>query len=250
MALNVQRRGPATAPPARVVFYHRVGRLIADGSGQPSDGGEMITPPEDVEAHIELLRGLGYRFATAGELVGLWRQRMPPPGIAVLTFDDGWRDALTTVAPLLNRLGLRATFFICPGGFGNHHPRFGEEATVITAAEARALHDAGMELASHSVSHPDLRECSDSDLKAELVGSRAAVEAITGERCLTLAYPTGLHDARVERAAADAGYQLAFACESGPWRRFAVPRVQAPTKDPATLIRRLELLTGGRYERP
>ena len=75
-----------------------------------------------------------------------------------------------------------------------------------------------------------------------MVASREAVEAITGEPCLTLAYPSGDHDRRVEQAAADAGYQLAFATQGESWRRFAVPRVFAsPLAPPEALIQRLGL---------
>jgi peptidoglycan/xylan/chitin deacetylase (PgdA/CDA1 family) len=242
----VRRSGRVTTtgplPPTRVVFWHIVGPLIEDGlSGEPSDGDAMITPVAHLEAHLALLQAWGYRFATAGELAELWSGKSPPPGIAVLTFDDGWRDGLTTVAPLLARLGLPATFFVSPVGFGKRFPRFGD-AAIMTATEARALHDAGMELASHSFSHPDLRALSDAELRRELVSSREAVEALTGEPCLTLAYPSGWHDRRVQRAAAAAGYKLAFTARSGRWRKFTVPRVQAPTIGaPETLIRRLDL---------
>jgi peptidoglycan/xylan/chitin deacetylase (PgdA/CDA1 family) len=221
---------PAAAPPpTRVVLYHSVGPVKEGDPGWRPGGGGMITPAEVLETHIALLRGLGYRFASAGELAKRWPGRVPPPGIAVLTFDDGWSDGLTTVAPLLNRLGLRATFFVCPGGFGNHPPALRGAARIMTEAEARALHEAGMELASHTLSHRNLLELSDADLRLEFEGSREAVEALTGQPCLTLAYPTGRHDPRIERAAAAAGYGLAFACKHGPWRRFAAPRVQAPT---------------------
>jgi peptidoglycan/xylan/chitin deacetylase (PgdA/CDA1 family) len=232
-----------TLPPTRVVYYHIVGPLIENGaSGEASDAGAMITPVEQLEAHVEMLLGLGYRFATAGELARLWSESEPPRGIAVLTFDDGWRDALTLVAPLLTRLGIRATFFICPEGFGRRFPRYGDDAAVLSADEARALHDAGMELASHTYSHPDLRALSDADLRCELASSRGAVEALTGEACLTLAYPTGRHDERVERAAEAAGYELAFTAHPGPWLRFAAPRVHAPTiAGPGALARRLAL---------
>lgn len=233
-------------PPTRVVYYHRVGQLIDGGSsGPPSDAGAMITPPEHLEANVAQLRALGYRFATAGELAREWREALPPPGIAVLSFDDGWQDGLTTVAPMLNRLGVRATFFLCPDGFGRHFPRFGD-ASVVSESEARALHDSGMELASHTLSHPDLRMLSDGELRRELTSSRAAIEAITGEPCLTLAYPSGFHDRRVERAVAEAGYELAFRARRGPWRRLAVPRLQAPTVRPEKLVKRMRLAGGWR----
>ena len=112
----------------------------------------------------------------------------------------------------------------------------------MTEDEARQLHEAGMELGSHTLSHRAVRELSDADLRHEMVASREAVEAITGEPCLTLAYPSGNHDRRVEQAATDAGYQLAFATMGESWRKFAVPRVSAPTNDaPEKLIGRLGL---------
>src|SRR5437868_12706420 len=176
-------------PATRVIYYHCVGQLIDDGRSRvPSDGGAMITPPSHLEAHIALLRELGYRFATAGELGRHWRGTVPPPGIAVLTFDDGWRDALTTVAPMLTSLGIQATFFVCPEKFGGRAPELGD-ARVMTESEARELHDLGMELASHTLSHPDLRALSDAELRVELTSSRDAVEAITSKPCHTLAYP-------------------------------------------------------------
>ncbi len=38
-----------------------------------------------------------------------------PPRAVSITFDDGYRDALDVVAPLLKHYDLPATFFVCPG---------------------------------------------------------------------------------------------------------------------------------------
>jgi hypothetical protein len=49
-----------------VVLYHCIAPLARDSTDRQEMG--MITPPEVLEAHIALLPGLGYQFATAGEL--------------------------------------------------------------------------------------------------------------------------------------------------------------------------------------
>ena len=124
--------------------------------------------------------------------------------------------------PLLIELCVPATFFLSPGGFGSRVERMGDAGMIVTEAQARTLHGAGFELGSHTLSHRNVLELSDDDLAAELAGSKQAIERLTGERCATLAYPTGRHDARVRRMAQQAGYELAFACRPGPWRRFAI----------------------------
>ena len=41
--------------------------------------------------------------------------QLSPSGDVALTFDDGLRNNRTVVLPILKRLGLPATFFVCPG---------------------------------------------------------------------------------------------------------------------------------------
>jgi peptidoglycan/xylan/chitin deacetylase (PgdA/CDA1 family) len=190
---------------------------------------DVIDPPATLERDVRALLAAGYRIRTAGELVAETGGAEPPAGTAVLTFDDGWRDGLTVAAPLLARLGVHATFYVCPELFGNHDPRMGEAGRMLLGPdEARALHDAGMELGAHSLNHPDLTEIGDDELRRQLAGSKEQVEAITGEPCRTFAYPFGCHDGRVRRAAAAAGYALAFQYAPGPWQALAAPRLPAP----------------------
>lgn len=114
---------------------------------------------------------------------------------------------------------------------GQQHPDVpGDAGELIRAEEASALHDAGMELGSHTLSHPDLHTLDDAELEHELVGSKQAIEELTGEPCRTLAYPCGIYDERVVRAAGEAGYELAFGWLPGAWRRLEAPRLPAPPR--------------------
>lgn len=85
--------------------------------------------------------------------------------------------------------------------------------------EVRALSEAGIEIGSHSVSHPILaRIDDDAELERELVESKAQIEAHTGRPVVSLAYPVGgpgAYSERVVGAARRAGYRFGFTYESG-----------------------------------
>jgi len=203
--------------------YHGVGRV--DDAGDPR---RLVVSPDHLEAHVRLLLGRGYRFLTAEELLASGR---PGSDTAVLTFDDGWRSWATEAVPCLQRLRVRATFYVCPGLWGGRHSDVpGEAGRLLDAEEARGLVALGMELGSHTLSHPDLRLLGDDELRRELEESKAAVESVSGRPCRTFAYPYGLYDDRVVRAVAAAGYELAFAWLPGPWRPLAAPRLPAPPR--------------------
>lgn len=217
--------------------YHGVNEPGAPGA----DPMDLVMPPAILESHVRLLQRLGYRFATAEEVLATGRPQAR--GTATLTFDDGWRDALTVVAPLLRRLGVRATFYVNPGLWGMQHASVtGPAGRLLTEPEAGELAAAGMELGAHSMHHDDLRTLGDAELATDLAENKAAVEAVTGRPCRTLAYPFGAHDQRVRAAARAAGYELAWAWLPGPWDRFAAPRLPGPTRHGA---RRLGLKMAG-----
>jgi peptidoglycan/xylan/chitin deacetylase (PgdA/CDA1 family) len=212
-----------------VLVYHGVG-----SASDEEDPRRLLVSPEHLESHVRLLKRRGYRFVTAGELTGNGGPRGPT---ASLTFDDGWRNGLTTAVPVLERLGVRGTFFVCPGLFGARHPDVpGEAGALLDESEAETLHEAGMELGSHSLTHPDLRHLSDDELAVELRDSKEAVEAITGNPCRIFAYPYGLYDERVVEAVEAAGYELAFAWLPGPWRPLEAPRLPAPPRHGAARL--------------
>jgi peptidoglycan/xylan/chitin deacetylase (PgdA/CDA1 family) len=217
-----------------VLAYHGVG-----WADEASDPARLVTSPEHLESHVRLLQRRGYRFLTAEQALDAGNGGPPPAGSAVLTFDDGFHTWLTNAVPLLRRLGVPATFYVCPGWFEQEqHPEVpGDEGRLLTAAEAEELLATGMELGSHSNLHADLRELADDVLKDDLAASKAGVEAATGRPCRSVAYPFGLFGEREERAAAEAGYELGFGWWPGPWERaLAAPRLPAPPRHGATRL--------------
>ena len=210
--------------------------LVYHGIAEPTetDPSRLLTAPRHLEAHIRFLQRARYRFVTAEQLL---EEGKPARRTALLTFDDGFRNWLTTAVPMLERLGVRGTFYVCPGRYRMQHPEVpGDKGQLLDAAEARSLAESGMELGSHTLTHPDLRALDDQALARELSVSKAAVEELTGRPCRTFAYPYGLHDERVTRAVAAAGYELAFTWLPGPWRPLEAPRLPAPPRHGAARL--------------
>lgn len=71
-----------------------------------------------------------------------------PEKTVVLTFDDAVKSHRTIVAPLLRRLGFRATFFIT-------HRWMEEKAHFLSWQDVAELHGMGFEIGNHSWSHGD-----------------------------------------------------------------------------------------------
>jgi peptidoglycan/xylan/chitin deacetylase (PgdA/CDA1 family) len=93
--------------------------------------------------------------------------------------------------------------------------------------ELRSLVERGIEVGSHTVSHPHLPQLSDEELSAELRESKQRLEDELGRPCSVLAYPFGDCDDRVRAAAGLAGYEAAFglpgdAAGSDPFDVFRV----------------------------
>ena len=85
----------------------------------------------------------------------------------------------------------------------------------MSVPQARALHDAGHEIGSHTVSHGLLPQLSDDVLMSELKSSRATLENWIGTSIRGIAYPNGDVDERVASFARRAGYEYACTTQLG-----------------------------------
>lgn len=84
--------------------------------------------------------------------------------------------------------------------------------------DIRRMHDAGMDIQSHTRSHRVLGTLSMKDLIDELVGARYDIESELKHRVRTVAYPVGYsikHLPDVRRAVQAAGYEIGFTNASG-----------------------------------
>jgi peptidoglycan/xylan/chitin deacetylase (PgdA/CDA1 family) len=154
-----------------------------------------------------------------------------------VTFDDAFTNVLDAL-PALERLGVPVTVFACSDYARDGRPldvpelardaaAQPDELATMTWDQLRAVAERGVEVGSHTRTHPHLPRLSDEELEHELRDSRAVLEAGLGRPCRFFAYPYGEEDGRVRRAAQSAGYEAAFAVQSNEHDvdRYALPRV-------------------------
>ncbi len=117
-----------------------------------------------------------------------------------ITFDGDW-DASATYAIVesLKRHHVKGTFFIT-GHFCHQFPR-----------ECKALADAGMELGSHSYTHPMFSKISDTQIRRQLEETEAAMRQRFGKGAKPLfRFPCGESDDRSRRVVAKEGFQAIY----------------------------------------
>src|SRR5437763_4233981 len=107
-----------------------------------------------------------------------------PPRSVVITIDDGWLSQSVHALPILQQMHYTATFFIITAQVGRGSMYMGVD-------ELKALQRAGMTLASHTRTHPDLTKVSASQLRDEVVGSRQDLQRMLGVTTDLFAYPYG-----------------------------------------------------------
>ena len=222
-----------------VLMYHRVAPADQVGRSLP----DLVVSPDRFAAQLEALVAAGWRSITAAELAADLAAGVPSlPRTFVITFDDGWRDGYTEAFPILRRLGLVATFYVITGRIG--------AANSLTASELRGLASAGMEIGSHTMDHVRLASANPWAARLQLTRSAAKIEAVTGQRPTTFAYPFGGLDPLDEALVQESGYAMAFTEASGcrmSWpTRLAAPRVRVSAGTlPQDLLHELEVCTAG-----
>jgi len=184
----------ASARPVPILMYH----VIAD---PPADAPypQLYVSERDFAGQIRWLARHGYRAVTQRQVWNHWHRRGPlPPKPVVISFDDGYRSVAEAAWPHLQRrswpavLNLTVKNLHVSGGLSQYNVR-------------RLLAD-GWELASHTLTHPDLPSLDARALTHEVSRSRVVFRAKFGVPVDFFCYPAGRYDARVIRAVRRAGY--------------------------------------------
>ncbi len=202
----------ATLPRVPVLVYHHV----------DDKTGIWYVPIKTFEQQLAYLSENGFQTVSMAAYTAAFENGTPlPEKSVVLTFDDGYEDAYSTVFPLLKQYKFVGTFFIITGSVG--------QSGFLTWDQMKEMQQAGMEFGGHTVHHVFLSHLADLTAFWEMWQSRLDLEKNLGVPIQTFAYPFNDHNAMIIKLAALAGYKSACIVDlhrgdTEP-NIFAVPRI-------------------------
>ncbi len=177
----------ALAPRITVLLYHRVTDEVRDN---------LTVGIAQFDRQMALVRERCRPLSIEEVLSSSTIESSGPPLVAV-TFDDGYLDNYANAAPILERHGIPAAFFVSTG-IVNSNGRFPHDVRrgnppipVMSWNQIREMRDRGFTIGSHSVTHADFGTESDAVVTDELERSRDDLAREVGCTAPIFAYPYG-----------------------------------------------------------
>jgi len=205
-----------------------------------------------LEKVVRWLIRRGYHFISSDELLAILKERRVTKDLVWLSFDDGWKDNLVNVIPILEKYRIPATFFVSTGEIERGYFWFefarqnrgcfpgplrtlwevsnAQRVSMIEAAEK----DANAHIVNHTLSPLDIQTlsrnpfvtfgnhtdghaicvyCSDDELADEIGNCSRKLHGLTGRVVRYFAYPNGDYNGRVVETARSSGIELAATIE-------------------------------------
>jgi len=125
----------------------------------------------------------------------------------MVTFDDGYLSDYTIVFPLLESLGIRATFFINTGNIG--------KLGFLNWSMVVEMQKKGNVFGSHGHNHLKMTEISLQESKYEFIKSKELYEQHTGMEMRLFSFPYGQYNNSLLDLSIECGYSNCFISRHG-----------------------------------
>ena len=216
-----------------VLLYHSISDVAS------SEAARFAISPKVFDEHMRHLAEEGYSSMTVTEFLPALLAPDAPDGSGdvlperpvLVTFDDGFRDFLTSALPVLQRHGIASTLYATTGFMGDGEAPgtnpSGDE--MLSWHELAEVARQGVEVGAHTHSHPMLDTLPHAAARDEITRCKALIEQHTETAVASFAYPHGYSSAWVRRVVAEAGYTSACAVKNAMSHpgddRFAIARL-------------------------
>jgi len=177
--------------PVPILEYHAI-QPPPEGAADP----QAFVPQADFERQMDWLDEHGYDAATLDQVEAAWYEdgKLPPKPI-VVSFDDGYLSQYVGAFPKMEELGWSGVLDLVAS------------ESDLPDSDVRKMIEAGWEVASHSMTHPDLTTLGAASLEREVAGSRRILHRRFDVPVDNFSYPSGSYDDTVISAVHRAGYR-------------------------------------------
>ena len=219
----------AALPAVRALTYHRFG---------PCRRMPFTVSAQEFETQMAYLRHTGTAVSLQDLEAHLSGERSLPNGSVLVTIDDGDPSVLTVALPILKKHGVPAVVYALagvPDGF-----------SLMSMQQVRELHENGIAIGSHSVTHRSLGRIGPMEVAEEVRESKARLEDWISSPVTSFAYPFGTQadfSPAIATILAEAGYATAFTSQHGAigvggagLHPLMLPRIKVESGDPAWLF--------------
>jgi len=185
--------GVANAERIPILMYHSIG----DGTGYKRSARDLFCSPPQFWAHLLYIQQAGYQTVTFKDV----RNNTFLQKKIILTFDDGLVNQWDAYDELLKRHMVAVFFPVLRTVEKNRK--------FLNADQLKIMARMGMEIGSHSMTHPVLSRSNAKKVEYEIKESKLELEKITGKEVITFCYPYGRYNNKVMEVAESAGYYYA-----------------------------------------
>lgn len=191
----------------RNVFLNSMGGVLRPQSGIHILNAHFVTPQtpseNDWEIFESFLKFLSRRckFITIQEAVRLIEYRKFPikECLVAFTFDDGFEECHTTIAPLLEKYDCNAAFFINANYIESgkaYQQEFHNRINTYTKRpmswqQVKDLHQRGHVIGSHTLDHVNMKTLNEEELDYQLMVNKTILEQKLDYSCSYFAWTYG-----------------------------------------------------------
>lgn len=199
-----------------VLTYH----LLSERS---ADWGAYCIPPKKFEEDIKYLKQEGYNFLTASRLAA---ENTKGKKIAVITFDDGYESDLKYAAPILEKYGACATFFVVGSLVDTKGYLSRQQLAELSGKKCAEIGNHSYTLHNKNYSTLSIM-FKDKKYEKEITDDFCAnadfIKKITGNSPKAVSYPNGIYSENADKQIKSKCAAISFSTQEIPFRKNGLP---------------------------
>lgn len=206
----------------RVLMYHHV---------WPNTSDSLTVTPQQLEEHFSYLKIHNYRTIPVSLLIdSMYSNRPLPENVIIITFDDGYRNQIDFVEPLLKKYGFCACLFLVGEKVMSASDQANDvKESYLSVERINKADRQYFEFGLHGYSHKALSQMTTEEFEADLILSKQVFSAMNISVAPVFAYPYGDRSPDKEKMAQIKG--IMQACGIKAAFRIGNSAVSFPVKD-------------------